>query len=146
MPYTVATFLLLPCAGAVSQRKEVVVRDYELMVVLEPSLDDASVEAVNTRIAGAVTRGGGSVQSTEAWGRRRLAYPIGRHRDGTYVLMRLRMDPSGAAELERTLKLTEAVMRHLLVRPTGVPASAPTPAPAPAPTSAAAESAVAGPA
>ena len=102
-------------------------RDYELMVVLDPNLDEASVEAATTRVTGVVTRGNGTVESVEAWGRRRLAYPIGRHRDGTYVLMRLRLTPESTTELERSLKLTESVVRHLLVRSDGAPSPSATP-------------------
>ena len=117
-------------------------RDYELMVVLDPNLDEASIEAANARITSVVNRGGGSVENVEAWGRRRLAYPIGRHRDGTYTLLRLRMNAESATEVERSLKLTESVMRHLLVRPlpsalqaahAPAPLTAPAPAAAPAP-------------
>ena len=98
-------------------------RDYELMVVLDPNLDEAGVEALTSRISNMVTQRGGSVESVESaapWGRRRLAYPIhansARHRDGFYVLSRLRLPPTVAAEIERSLKLSESVIRHLLVR------------------------------
>ena len=94
-------------------------RDYELMVVLDPNLDEAGVEALNARIANLVAQRGGTVESVESgppWGRRRLAYPIARYRDGLYVLTRLRLPPAVVAEIERTLKLTESVVRHLLVR------------------------------
>jgi small subunit ribosomal protein S6 len=90
------------------------------MVVLDPNLDDAAVEALNTRIGNLVTQRGGSVESVEPWGRKRLAYPIGRFRDGIYILSRLQLPPNAAVEIERALKLTESVMRHLLVRTDGV--------------------------
>ncbi len=101
-------------------------RDYELMVVLDPNLDDAAIEALNTRIQTLVTQRGGTVESVEPWGRKRLAYPIGRYRDGVYILSRLQLPPNAAAEIERALKLTESVIRHLLVRAEGLtPAAAP---------------------
>jgi small subunit ribosomal protein S6 len=103
------------------------VRDYELMVVLDPNLDDAAIEALNTRIQAMVTQRGGTIENVESWGRKRLAYPIGRYRDGVYILSRFRMPPNAAAEIERALKLTESVIRHLLVRAEGL---APAPAPA----------------
>jgi len=104
-------------------------REYELMVVLDPNLDDAAVDALNTRIQNMVTQRGGTIDSVDAWGRRRLAYPIGRYRDGVYILSRFQLPPNAAAEIERALKLTESVIRHLLVRAEGLAA---TPAATPA--------------
>jgi small subunit ribosomal protein S6 len=102
-----------------------VVRDYELMVVLDPNLDEAAIEAMNTRIGGLVTQRGGTVENVDTWGRKRLAYPIGRFRDGFYILNRLQLPPNAATEIERALKLTESVLRHLLVRSEGLSAPAP---------------------
>ncbi|HEY3058327.1 MAG TPA: 30S ribosomal protein S6 [Chloroflexota bacterium] len=102
-------------------------REYELMVVLDPNLEEAAVDAINTRIANLATQRGGSVESVDNWGRKRLAYPISRYRDGVYILSRLKMPPTTAAEIERALKLTESVIRHLLVRAEGLTQ---TPAPA----------------
>ena len=101
-------------------------RDYELMLVLDPNLEDAAVDALTARISNQVTQRGGTVDHVEGWGRRRLAYPIGRHRDGLYLLMRLRLPSNVAVDIERSLKLTESVIRHLLVRTE--PAAAATPA------------------
>jgi small subunit ribosomal protein S6 len=96
------------------------------MVVLDPNLDDAAIEALNTRIQSMVTQRGGTIESVDSWGRRRLAYPIGRYRDGVYIVTRFTMPPNAAAEVERALKLTESVIRHLLVRAEELPpASAP---------------------
>lgn len=95
-------------------------REYELMVVLDPNLDETAVEALNNRVAGLVTQRGGSVESVDLWGRKRLAYPIGRYRDGIYILSRLQLPPNAAVDIERALKLTESVMRHLLVRAEGL--------------------------
>src|SRR5919197_44618 len=95
------------------------------MVVLDPNLDDSAIEALNTRVANMVTQRGGSVDTVDNWGKKRLAYPIGRYRDGVYVLTRMQLPPTAAVEIERALKLTESVIRHLLVRAEGL-------APAPA--------------
>lgn len=91
-------------------------RDYELMVVLDANLDESGVEAVRNRVIALATQRGGSVEGVDVWGRRRLAYPIGRHRDGTYLVFRLRVSPGDTNEIERALKLSEHVLRHLLVR------------------------------
>ncbi len=101
------------------------------MVVLDPTLDEAAIEALNTRIQGMITQRGGSMDNVESWGRKRLAYPIGRYRDGVYILSRFKMPPNAAAEIERALKLTESVIRHLLVRAEDLAATSaaqPTPA------------------
>ncbi len=91
-------------------------RGYELMVVLDPNLDDTGTEALTGRVSTLVEQRGGTVEHMEAWGRRRLAYPIGRVRDGVYVLFRLQLRPESGGEIERALKLNESVIRHLLVR------------------------------
>ena len=91
-------------------------RDYELMIVFDPDLEDAAVEAMTGRVSSLVSQRGGTVNTNEAWGRRRLAYPIGRHRDGIYWLMRFDVEPAAVADIERMLKLSEAVIRHLVVR------------------------------
>jgi small subunit ribosomal protein S6 len=118
--------------------------------VLDPNLDEAAIEALNTRVQSMVTQRGGTIDSVDVWGRKRLAYPIGRFRDGYYILSRVQLPNTAAVEVERALKLTESVMRHLLVRADGLPqpsqpaqaappaqaaapaAAAPPPAPAPA--------------
>ena len=103
-------------------------REYELMVVLDPNLDESAIEALNTRIQNMVTQRGGTIESVESWGRKRLAYPIGRYRDGVYVLSRFQMPPNAAAEIERALKLNESVIRHLLVRAEGLQPTSTAPA------------------
>ncbi|MBV9358034.1 MAG: 30S ribosomal protein S6 [Chloroflexi bacterium] len=105
-------------------------RTYELMVVLDPNLDEAGVEAFNQRLATLVAQRGGTIVDSEPWGRRRLAYPIGRFRDGIYILSHLRLETGATAELERALKLNENVIRHLLVRyePSATTAAATEPA------------------
>ncbi|HEV2121187.1 MAG TPA: 30S ribosomal protein S6 [Chloroflexota bacterium] len=112
------------------------VRDYELMLVLDPNMDEAAVEAATNRLTTLVSGRGGEVRGIDAWGRRRLAYYIGPHRDGIYVLLRLGLNPPIGAEVERTVKLMESVLRYLLVRseaPAAAPAAeAPTAATAPA--------------
>jgi small subunit ribosomal protein S6 len=88
---------------------------------------------LNTRIQGMVTQRGGTIDNVDMWGRRRLAYPIGRYRDGVYILSRFQLPPNAAAEIERALKLTESDIRHLLVRAEGLPASTAAVAAVPAP-------------
>jgi small subunit ribosomal protein S6 len=93
------------------------VREYELMCVLNPELDEPGLEAQNERLKSLITSRGGEVVDVQSWGRRRLAYPISRFRDGFYSVTRFTMPPEEADALERSLRLTESVIRHLIVRP-----------------------------
>ena len=91
-------------------------RDYELMVVLTPDLDDQGVEETTERVRSLVTARGGEVTDLQPWGRRRLAYPINKLRDGYYAVAKVKLEPTAAEPLERALGLNESVIRHLLVR------------------------------
>ncbi|MFN8637565.1 MAG: 30S ribosomal protein S6 [Chloroflexota bacterium] len=91
-------------------------RDYELMVVLSPDLDEAGVDATTERLSTQIGGRGGEVVDLQKWGRRRLAYPIAKHRDGFYTVAKLKISPEDAEPLERSLRLNESVIRHLLVR------------------------------
>jgi small subunit ribosomal protein S6 len=93
-----------------------VVRDYELMYIVRPELDDEALrtttESVDTLIRGL----GGTVGKTTMWGKRRLAYEVARLRDGHYVITLLQLDGARVADLERALQIHDTVFRHLLVR------------------------------
>ncbi|MGA8015631.1 MAG: 30S ribosomal protein S6 [Candidatus Dormiibacterota bacterium] len=92
------------------------VRDYELMYIVRPDLDDEALRAA-TESVGTLVRGlGGDVGKTAMWGKRRLAYEIGHLRDGHYVVSQLRLDGTRVSELERALRIHDSVFRHLLVR------------------------------
>ena len=91
-------------------------RDYELMVVLSPDLDEAGVDATTERLGAQIGGRGGEVVDVQKWGRLRLAYPIAKHRDGFYTVAKLKLTPEAAEPLERSLRLNESVIRHLLVR------------------------------
>ena len=91
-------------------------REYELVFVLVGNLDDEGVRAFNERLNQVVTTQSGAVTTTEIWGRRTLAYPIGKNFDGIYVLQRLQMQPSGVEEVDRFLRFNESVIRYLLIR------------------------------
>ena len=93
-----------------------VLRDYELMFIVSPEVVENDLSGVVERVSQMVSTAGGEVTGAQPWGRRRLTYPIRHFREGWYVLMRLRLDPKAMALLERSLALTEEVIRHLLVR------------------------------
>jgi small subunit ribosomal protein S6 len=91
-------------------------RRYELMLVIQPDTPDDAVQAIIDRSTRSVISGGGQIIKVSPWGRRRLAYPIGQHRDGSYFIILFDAPAEAVAELERSLNITEEVMRHLTTR------------------------------
>ncbi len=91
-------------------------RNYEVMFIAHPDLDDASLNALVDRAKGWVTGSGGQVSQVDLWGRRRLAYPIRKQNEGQYVLMQTQMSPAGTSEVERNMRLNEQVMRFQIIR------------------------------
>jgi len=92
------------------------VREYELVYIVSPEVSDEDMEKVTQRVTQLVANNGGQVIETQPWGRRRLAYPIQDFREGYYVTLKLQMNPQSTAEFERSLKLTEGIIRYLLVK------------------------------
>ena len=92
-------------------------RQYELMVILDPELDDRTVQPSLERFLKVVTTDGGSVDNVDIWGRRRLAYEIKKKAEGIYAVVNFASEPATAKELDRQLGLTESVMRTKLMRP-----------------------------
>ena len=91
-------------------------RRYELMLVLRPDAPEDRISAVLERTTRHVTETGGQIVKMAPWGRRRLAYQIDRYRDGSYHILHFDAPPEAIADLERTLLITEEVLRHMLVR------------------------------
>ena len=91
-------------------------RRYELMLIVRPDVPDDKSQAVIDRVTRQITAGGGQIVKVAPWGRRRLAYPIDRFREGSYHII-LFASPAGLlAELEHSLLITEEVIRHLVTR------------------------------
>jgi small subunit ribosomal protein S6 len=91
-------------------------RKYELVYVVSPDASDEQISALHTQVEETVTRLGGQLEKTENWGRRKLAYEIGRHKEGTYVLEVINGSGELMKELDRRLKVLDYVIRHLAVR------------------------------
>ncbi|MFL5679516.1 MAG: 30S ribosomal protein S6 [Chloroflexota bacterium] len=91
-------------------------RRYELMLVLRPDVPDDRSQAVIDRITRQISAGGGQIVKVAPWGRRRLAYPIDRHRDGSYHIILFEAPAPLVAELERGLTITEELLRHLVTK------------------------------
>lgn len=92
-------------------------RRYELMVILDPDLEERTVGPSLDQMLGVVRQGGGSVEKIDVWGRRRLAYEINHKAEGIYAVLDVTADPAAVAELDRQLRLNEAVLRTKVVRP-----------------------------
>ena len=91
-------------------------RRYELMLVFRPDAPDERLSAIIDRTTRQITAAGGQIVKVAPWGRRRLAYPIDRQREGSYHIVVFEAPAEAIAEVERTLLITEEVLRHLLVR------------------------------
>ncbi len=90
--------------------------EYELVSIIHPRLNADETTAAIANIEAQIVANGGEMLSTDVWGRRRLAYPIKHLLEGTYVLMTFRLPPDKAPVLEALLRISEQVIRHLLVR------------------------------
>lgn len=91
-------------------------RRYELMLVIRPDVADDRSQAVIDRTTRQITASGGQIIKVAPWGRRRLAYPIDRHREGSYHIILFAAPPDALVELEHSLHITEEVLRHLVTR------------------------------
>ena len=94
-------------------------RDYELVVILSPSIGDDAIGDGIDRLHQAVRGRGGEIVDVNHWGRRRLAYPIKSHFEGNYIVNQIRLDPGKVSELEDSLRISEEVIRHLIVQAGG---------------------------
>ena len=90
-------------------------RDYELVVIISPEVDEA-VDSVIDNVSRFITENGGTVDNVDRWGKRRLAYPIKHFTEGNYVLTRFKLRPKLSKELEASLQISEEVLRHLLIK------------------------------
>jgi small subunit ribosomal protein S6 len=91
-------------------------RRYELMLVLRPDVADDKSQALIDRTTRGIVAAGGQIVKVAPWGRRRLAYPIDRHREGSYHIILFEAPSEAIVELEHTLLITEEVLRHLVTR------------------------------
>ena len=107
----------MPSAGQIPlEGVEQAVRRYELMLVLKPDAPDERASAVIDRTTRYVVASGGQIVKVAPWGRRRLAYPIDRYREGSYHIVVFESPAEAIAELERSLQITEDVLRYLVTR------------------------------
>ena len=91
-------------------------RVYEILFIADPNLGEPEVDALTTQVQGFVEQAGGKLQKVEKWGKKRLAYDVGRHREGSYVLLVVEGGGGLVREAERRPKVTDGVIRFLTVR------------------------------
>lgn len=90
-------------------------RAYELVIIIQPELDETAVKGIIEKVQSWVTEAGGSITKVDNWGKRRMAYAINKRRDGQYVLFEMQMPPAFSAELERNLRFLEPIMRFSII-------------------------------
>jgi len=106
-------------------------RDYEVLYIVRADFDDDKVQDAVKRVNTLIQRSGGTADRTNLWGKRKLAYEVKHQKEGSYVLQDFKLDPNRVPELEAGLKITEEVLRHLIVRkPEKAAATAVAPPPA----------------
>jgi len=93
------------------------VRRYEVMVILDPDLEERTVAPSLDQYLNVVRQDGGSVESVDVWGRRRMAYEIAKKSEGIYAVVQLDAEPATVKELDRQLRLNESVLRTKVLRP-----------------------------
>jgi small subunit ribosomal protein S6 len=91
-------------------------RDYEVLYIVRADIDDDKVQDAVKRVNTLIERSGGTAERTNLWGKRKLAYEVKHQKEGSYVLQDFQLDPDRVPELESALKITEEVLRHLIVR------------------------------
>ncbi len=97
---------------------EFVLRHYEIMVILDSSLEERTVApSLDTYLTNVIRSSGGSVEKLDVWGRRRLAYEIAKKTEGLYAVIDLQATPEAVAELDRQLRLNESILRTKVIRP-----------------------------
>ena len=92
-------------------------RHYELMVILDPDIEERTVAPALDQFLTVVKNDGGSVEKVDIWGRRRMSFEIAKKSEGIYAVVDMQAEPALAKELDRQLNLNEAVLRTKLIRP-----------------------------
>lgn len=103
--------------AASPQEVSTVLRHYEVMVILDPSLEERTVAPSLDTYLNVIRNAGGSVEKVDVWGRRRLAYEIKKKAEGIYAVIDVQAPPEAVSELDRQLRLNESVLRTKVIRP-----------------------------
>jgi len=98
------------------QVKDTRVQEYELVYILSPEMTDEALETRVNGISGFITGREGVIDAVDKWGKKKLSYPIKHFLEGNYILTKFKMSPAKCKELEANLRISEDVIRHLLIR------------------------------
>ena len=90
-------------------------RQYELVAIFRPDLDETALAAALEKLQSWITEAGGTIEKTDVWGRRELAYPIQKQKEGQYVLLEVNIPPTFVRTLEGNMRISEQIMRSLIV-------------------------------
>ena len=90
-------------------------RDYELVIIVTPEFDETATADIVDKVKSWIAESGGSIESSEEWGRQKLAYLINNLKEGQYFLFNLKLEPTAIAELERNFRLQESILRFLII-------------------------------
>jgi small subunit ribosomal protein S6 len=93
------------------------VRHYEVMVILDPTLEERTIAPSLDTFLNVIKSDGGTIEKVDIWGKRRLAYEIDKHADGIYAVIDINAEPAAVRELDRQLNLNESVLRTKVLRP-----------------------------
>jgi small subunit ribosomal protein S6 len=96
---------------------ETALRAYEVMVILDPSIEERTVETALEKYLNVIRKDGGTVESVDVWGRRRLAYEVKKNAEGIYAVISIAAEPATVKEFDRQLTLNETVLRTKVLRP-----------------------------
>ena len=96
---------------------EIALRAYEVMVILDPSLEERTIEPSLDKYLNVIRKDGGTVDNVDIWGRRRLAYEIQKNAEGIYAVVTLQAEPATVKEFDRQLSLNESILRTKVIRP-----------------------------
>ena len=103
---------------AVKSRGGELMKAYELLFFVSPSIDEETRAATMKRVETAIAAGNGAIDNVDDWGKRKLAYEINGLTDGDYTLIDFHAEPENIAELDRVLRITDAIVRHMIVKRT----------------------------
>lgn len=91
-------------------------RKYELLYIVQPNLEEEQLNELQEKIVSIITEQGGQVNETKQWGKKHLAYEINDFNDGNYIELQFEGTPQVVAELDRVIKITDGLLRHIIVR------------------------------